>query len=167
MAIATLEDLDGSVEVLVFPDAYARCSTHLRADAAVFVCGTVNLREDKPKVFADQVILLDDVPKRFTKAVHIRFPAESTEESVLNRVQEVLQEHKGTVPVMFCFMYGDGKLVFMEAHNSFSVTPSEALVQGIEAVLGEDTVWLKVDTEKLNGAANGNGSRRERRFPRD
>jgi DNA polymerase-3 subunit alpha len=167
MAIATLEDLDGSVEVLVFPDAYARCSMHLKVDAAVFVSGTVNLREDKPKVFADQVIPLDEVPKRFTKAVHIRLPAETAGESVLNRVREVLQAHKGAVPVLFCFMYGDGKLVFMETHNNFSVTPSEALVRELEAILGEDTVWLKVDAEKLNGATNGNGSRRERRFTRD
>ena len=165
MAIVTLEDLDGSAEILVFPDAYARCSMHLRADAAVFVCGTVNLREDKPKIFADQIIPLGEVPKQFTKAVHIRLPAERAEESVLNRVQKVLHHHKGTVPVMFCFMYGDGKLVFMETHDNFSVTPSESLVEELEAILGEDTVWLKVKGEKLNGA--GNGLRREKRFARE
>ena len=88
MAIATLEDLDGSVEVLVFPDAYAKCSMHLKVDAAVFVCGTVNLREDKPKIFADQILPLDDVPRRFTKAVHIRLPAETAEgHSLLPLVQ--------------------------------------------------------------------------------
>jgi len=164
MAIVTLEDLDGSVEILVFPDAYARCSMHLRADAAVFVCGTVNLREDKPKIFADQIIPLDEVPKQFTKAVHIRLPAETTEEAALTRVREALQAHQGNVPVMFCFMYDDGKLVFIETHDNFSVTPSEALVQELERILGEDTVWLKVDTEKM---ANGNGSRQERRFARE
>ena len=160
MAIVTLEDLDGSVEVLIFPEAYARCSIHLRADAAIFVCGTVNLREDKPKIFADHIIPLDEVPKQFTKAVHIRLPAATTRESALARVQEVLRAHKGSVPVMFCFMYDDGRLVFMETHNNFSVTPSESLVQELEAILGEDTVWLKVNGEKLNGA--GNGSRRPR-----
>ena len=65
---------------------------------------------------------------------------------------------------MFCFMYDDGKLVFIETHDNFSVTPSEALVQELEAILGEDTVWLKVDTEKM---ANGNGSRQERRFAKE
>ena len=160
MAIMTLEDLDGAVEALVFPDAYARCAMNLRADAAVFICGTVNLREDKPRVFANHIIPLDEVPKRFTKAVHIRLSAETTAETVLARVQEVLQHHKGDCPVFFCFMYPDGKLVFMETHDRFAVAPSDALVQELENILGEDTVWLKVDTEKLSTAANGNGRNR-------
>ncbi|MGD0016972.1 MAG: DNA polymerase III subunit alpha [Verrucomicrobiia bacterium] len=159
MAIMTLEDLDGAVETLVFPDAYARCAMNLRADAAVFVCGTVSLREDKPKVFADHVIPLDEVPKQFTKAVHIRLPAETAQASVLEKVQAVLHQHKGSCPVFFCFMYPDGKLVFMETHDHFAVAPSDALVRGLENILGEDTVWLKVDTEKLDCAANGNSER--------
>jgi DNA polymerase III subunit alpha len=159
MAIMTLEDLDGAIETLVFPEAYARCAMNLRADVAVFVCGTVNLREDKPRIFADQIIPLDEVPKRFTKAIHIRLPAETTAETVLTRVQKVLQHHKGDCPVFFCFMYPDGKLVFMETHDRFAVAPSDALVQELENILGEDTVWLKVDTEKLNCAANGNPER--------
>jgi len=134
----------------------------LRADAAIFVCGTVNLREDKPKIVADQIIPLTDVPKKFTKAVHIRLPAATTEEALLTRVHDLVREHKGGVPVIFCFMYPDGKLVFIEANEHFSVTPTERLVADLESILGEDSVWLKVDTERM--AANGNGGRRERRF---
>jgi hypothetical protein len=54
--------------------------------------------------------------------------------------------------------------VFLEAHDHFAVTPTEKLVQELESALGEDTVWLKVDTEKM---ASGNGGRRERRFGRE
>ncbi len=164
MAIVTLEDLDGSVEVLVFPESYAKCSMHLKADAAIFVCGMVNLREDKPKIVAEQVFPLEEVPQRFTKAVHIRLSAATTEEAVLTRVHDILRAHKGNVPVMFCFIYPDNKLVFLEAHDHFAVTPTEKLVQELESALGEDTVWLKVDTEKMAG---GNGGRRERRFGRE
>jgi DNA polymerase III subunit alpha len=164
MAIMTLEDLDGSVEVLVFPESYAKFAQILKADAAIFVCGMVNLREDKPKIVADQIIPLADVPKRFTKAVHIRLSAETTQESALARVHEVIRAHKGTVPVLFCFMYPDGKLVFLEAHEHFAVTPTQQFVVDVEAILGEDSVWLKVDAEKM---AAKNGSRRERWAERD
>jgi DNA polymerase-3 subunit alpha len=163
MAILTLEDLDGSVEVVVFPEAYAKCVMHLKADMAIFMCGSVNLREDKPKIVADQIFPLEEVPRRFTKAVHVRLSAGTAEESVLRCVHDVLRAHKGNVPVLFCFIYPDGKLVFLEAHEHFSVTPTEKLVQELEAILGEGAVYLKVDTEKMV-ARNGNGSRRERRF---
>jgi DNA polymerase-3 subunit alpha len=160
MAILALEDLNGSVEVLVFPEAYARCATNLRADAPIFVCGTVSLREDKPKIVADQIFPLEDVPKKFTKAVHIRLAAGATEGSALDRVQDVLRAHPGSVPVLFCFVYPDGRAVFLEAHERFSVTPTQQFVRDVEAVLGSDSVWLKVDSEKL---AATNGRRRERR----
>jgi len=159
MAIITLEDLDGAVEVLVFPEAYAKCVMHLKADTAIFVCGTTNLREDKPKIYADRIIPLADVPKNFTKAMHIRLSAATTSEAVLERVHDVLRTGKGSVPVMFCFIYPDGKLVFLEANEHFSVTPTDKLVQELESILGEDAVWLKVDTEKMTAKSD---NRRER-----
>ncbi len=162
MAIATVEDLDGAVEVLVFPETYARCAMNLRADSAIFVCGAANLREDKPKIVADQIIPLTEVPKLFTKAVHIRLSAATAEDSVLTRVHDVLRQHKGNVPVMFCFIYPDGRLVFLEAHETFSVTPTEKLVHELETILGEETVWLKVDADKLAGTLNA--IRRERQY---
>jgi DNA polymerase-3 subunit alpha len=122
----------------------------------------VNLRDDKPKIIADQIIPLKEVPQKFTKAVHIRLSHATTEEAMLTRVHELLRAHKGSVPVIFCFIYPDGKLVFLEAHEHYSVTPSDELVRNLESILGEDTVYLKVDTEKI--AAGGNGNRRERRF---
>ena len=70
-----------------------------------------------------------------------------------------MRTHQGSVPVLFCFIYPDGKLVFLEAHEHFSVSPTQQFVHDVEAILGEDSVWLKVDTEKL---AATNGSRRSR-----
>jgi DNA polymerase-3 subunit alpha len=161
MAIMTLEDLDGSVEILVFPDSYARYASSLKTDAAILVCGRTNLRDDKPKIAAEQIYPLDDVPNKFTKAVHIRLSAGTTEDSALTRLHEVLGTHHGNVPVLLCFIYPDGKLVFLEAHGRFSVAPTQQFVRDVEDILGEDSVWLKVDAEKL---AATNGSRRERRF---
>jgi DNA polymerase-3 subunit alpha len=149
MAIVTLEDLEGSVETMVFPETYAKYAPVLKADTAIFVCGTANLREDKPKIFAEQIIPLDEVPKRFTKAVHVRLSAATTGEDALGRVREVLRAHKGAVPVLFCFMYPDGRWVFLEAHEHFFVAPTQKFVADIEAILGEESVWLKADTEKM------------------
>lgn len=160
MAVLTLEDLDGTVEVVVFPDSYAKCVTTLQPDAPVFVTGMVNRREDKPKLNAEQVIPLSEVPKRFTKAVHIRLPVTRAEEKgLLERVREVLTAHKGAVPVLFCFIYPDGKFVFVETHQHFSVNPSDKLVHDLEAFLGEDVVWLKVDAAKLTTATNARAPR--------
>ncbi len=154
MAILTLEDLEGTVEVLVFSEAYTKFSSQLNTDAAIFVSGAVNLREDKPKLYAEQIIPLADVPKKFTKAVHIRLPVGNTSPDALDQVKGILAAHKGTTPVFFCFMFDDGRYVFVETHEHFAVTPTEAFVTAVEKILGEDTVWLKVDTDKLTAVTH-------------
>lgn len=56
MAFMQLEDLYGSVEVIVFPNVYSRCSSLIREDQVVVVRGTVNFKEDEAaKVLAEQV----------------------------------------------------------------------------------------------------------------
>ena len=167
MAILTLEDLAGSVEVLVFSEAYTKCSALLTADAAVFVRGTVNLREEKPKLYGDEVTTLGDVPRRFTKAVHLRVALGSLNEAMLPRIQEVLRAHKGSCPLLFCFRHPDGQVTFMETHDMYAVTPSEQFIADVEAILGEDTVYLKVDTEKLQAPVQTARRTWEKRAPGD
>jgi DNA polymerase-3 subunit alpha len=146
MAILLLEDLEGSVETVVWPETYAKFSPCLRPDAAIFVCGAVNLREEKPKIVADELIPLKDVPRKFTKEIHIRLAVATAQDEVLRNVRDIFTRHKGQCPVYFCFRYPSGEMVFMQTHENFAVTPSMELVRELENVLGEDTVWLKVDT---------------------
>jgi DNA polymerase-3 subunit alpha len=62
MAFLTLEDLTGSVEVIVFPKTYEQSHLHLRRDAILVVRGKLDVAEQQAKVLADAVILLDEVP---------------------------------------------------------------------------------------------------------
>jgi len=85
--------------------------------------------------------------------VHIRLPTSTATEETLLRIQAILRRHAGSVPVIFCFIYPAGQLVFLEAHDHFSVVPTTELIDELEAILGEDTIYLKVDTEKFAAAA--------------
>lgn len=59
MSILTLEDLDGTIEVLVFPEAHKKCSAFLGLEDPVVVLGRLNKKELKPKIVADNVVPLD------------------------------------------------------------------------------------------------------------
>ena len=72
MAIMMLEDLDGSVEVLVFPGAYQNYGKYVRKDAIVFVKGRLSLREEHPKIVADEVIPLEQAQEKYTTGVIIK-----------------------------------------------------------------------------------------------
>ncbi|MCL6451779.1 MAG: DNA polymerase III subunit alpha, partial [Acetobacteraceae bacterium] len=70
MAFLTLEDMVGSVEVLVFPKVYERCVGWLESDSVVLVTGRVSVQEEQVKVAADEVS-----PLTARRRVYVRVPA--------------------------------------------------------------------------------------------
>jgi DNA polymerase-3 subunit alpha len=58
-AVATLEDLEGAIEVMFFPSAYQLCGIHLAEDAVLLVRGRLDKREDVPRLMAMEVRIPD------------------------------------------------------------------------------------------------------------
>ena len=64
MAFLTVEDLVGTVEVVVFPRDYEKCQMFLNEDARLFIQGRVSAEDDKAsKLILEKVRLFDDMPK--------------------------------------------------------------------------------------------------------
>ena len=61
MAIVTLEDLSGVVEVVIFPELYATCGELLSGDEPLLVSGGLEVGEESCKIIATEVMLLSDV----------------------------------------------------------------------------------------------------------
>src|SRR4030095_10996619 len=71
-SMITLEDLQGSVQVLVMNENYDKFRSLLEVNKAIMVIGEVNTGEDRPKVFPQEIFPLEEAPKKFTKQVHFR-----------------------------------------------------------------------------------------------
>src|SRR5678815_4200084 len=71
-ALVTLEDLEGSVQVLCMNENYDKYRELLVPNKAILVIGEVNNGEDKPKIFPQEIVLLEEAPRKFTKQVHLR-----------------------------------------------------------------------------------------------
>ncbi|MBR1642223.1 MAG: DNA polymerase III subunit alpha [Butyrivibrio sp.] len=70
MAFITLEDLVGSVEVIVFPKTYEANAPRLNGDAKVFIEGRISVEEDRDaKLIASKIITFEEMPK----TVWVRF----------------------------------------------------------------------------------------------
>jgi DNA polymerase-3 subunit alpha len=145
-AAVSVEDLHGTVEVLCFDETFQKTRQHLVAGKAIFVQGSVNKRDEKPKIFANDIIPLDEVVRRYTKQVHLRVHTTKTTPEQLARIRDILARHEGRVPVALIFTLPGGGMVFADTHEAFNVAPSGELVKELEAVLGKDAVYLKPDT---------------------
>ncbi len=145
-AMVTLEDLEGSVQVLCMNENYDKYRALLQPNAAILVLGEVNTGDEKPKLFPQEIMPLDEAPRKFTKQVHLRLHAAHLKPESLDAVCELVEAHKGKCPLFLCFIQPGGEVVFLETHENFAVTPSRKLQEEADRRFGEDTYYAKVDT---------------------
>ena len=144
MAILKLEDLKGTVEVLVFPRSFKTAEKNIAEDNIVYVKGRANLREDIPKIIAEEVLPLDQAREKYTQALSIELITTGLEKATLSKLNEVLAKHKGTTQVYFNFTTPENKKVQMAAGKNLSVTPTDELITDLETIVGEGSVSVWV-----------------------
>jgi DNA polymerase III subunit alpha len=145
-SMVTLEDLEGTVQILCMNDNYEKFRPLLQPNKAVLVTGEVNIGDERPKIFPQEIIALDDAPKKFTKQVHLRLQTAHLQPAQLESVRDLIAGHPGKCPLFLCFMQPAGEIVFMQANDRFAVMPSLDLQHQADAGFGEGTYYAKVDT---------------------
>jgi DNA polymerase III subunit alpha len=145
-SMVTLEDLEGSVQVLCINENYDKYRELLVPNKAIFVIGEVNNGDERPKIFPQEIMPLEDAPKKFTRQVHLRLHTAHLKPEHLESVRQLVAAHPGKCPLFLCFMRPAGDHIFVETHERFGVMPSRELQQEADARFGEETYYAKVDT---------------------
>src|SRR5262249_12576725 len=104
-AAATLEDLEGAIEVLFFPATYAGCATQLADDAILLVKGRLDRREESPKLIAMEVSV-PDLSATGNGPFVVSLPVQRCVPVVVERLQEVLRSHPGLNEVHLRLFHG-------------------------------------------------------------
>jgi len=164
---ATIEDLTGSFIVIVSNDNIEKARSALEVNRIVLVTGETSLADEKPKIFAREIIPLEQAPQKLTKEIHIRMYESDITSEKLDKLKSILEQHHGTCPVLLCIVGYKNHLVFIETHEMFFVTPSMELQKAIETLFGKESYYPKVD-KALNeyknkqwsgkNGRNGNGN---------
>jgi len=133
-AIATVEDLDGAIEVLFFPQSYQTVSHVLAEDLVVVVKGRVNRRDDVPTIYA-QELSLPDLDEGERGPVVVSMPVTRCTPPVVERLKDVLATHPGPTEVHLRLTQ-TGRATLMRLADGLRVTPSPALFGDLKALLG-------------------------------
>ena len=133
-AIATVEDLDGAVECLFFPQMYNNVASLLAPDAVVAVRGRVNLRDDSLSIYA-QDLTLPDIKEGPRGPVVVAMTLRQATGGRVEELRRVLGQHPGVTEVHVRLTQPD-RTVLMRLDDSFRVTPSPALFGDLKALLG-------------------------------
>jgi DNA polymerase III subunit alpha len=106
MAYIMLEDTQGSVEVIVFPDLYAQSHLLLKSDRPIVVTGSVERSEDGTvKMKAKKVRPLDEVARDIRRTVKITVYCDRFKKEDLKKLRDVLLGVKGKSPLVLEFVF--------------------------------------------------------------
>lgn len=159
MAVIQLEDVEGALEVVVFPQAFADYGALLVEGAPLMVCGEVKKGEDRVSLLLAEAYPLDQAPSLFTERVSLHLPTANARDELFGKIRDLLKAHPGPVPVMVCLQFPGGEEIFMSTDRAFHVAPSETLIHALEHLLGEKSVYVAALARPCR-KANGGGRRR-------
>jgi len=133
-AAVTLEDIDGSIEILFFGETYLTYSTVLAEDAVVTVRGRVRRRDETIQLQAVEVSI-PDVSAADARPLTITMPVARCTTPVVERLREVLAAHPGVTQVNLRLTQ-PGRATVMRLEDTLRVERSTALFGDLKALLG-------------------------------
>ena len=143
MAYLRLEDLHGSIEVLIFPDLYKKISGILVPDTPFFITGFVDKGEKGVKVKATGVEPLADVRTRITRRVEIRLKSTGLTRQDLQHLKELLLKHRGSCPVFLHLGMPNQTESTIAVDQDVRIKPSDVFISDIERDFGKGTVVFR------------------------
>ena len=169
MGFVTLEDLHGSVEVVVFPAVYTTCADLLRSDAAVLVQGTAQVDEKGVKIIADALIPMDQADETWTVEVRLMVNSQMTDRDTLARVHRALQRYPGSCKGFVHICLDDQTEAVIAMADDMRIRYCDAMVREVNAIFGYDAVQSRCSEaaaamrQRDHNGRRGNG----RAFPRN
>ena len=133
-AVVTVEDLEASIEVLLFPKAYDLVSTVLAEDTVVRVKGRVK-SDDESVSLTGQELTLPDITDTPVGPVTISLPAIRCTPPVVQQLKQVLSSYPGMTEVRLR-LQSSSKTTVMKLDEGLRVTPSGPLMADLKALLG-------------------------------
>src|SRR5262249_40054248 len=101
-ALAALEDLSGSIEMVVFPEAYRKLQEKVKMEVPVLVRGGVRVEEGaNTKLTVNDILSLEEAQVPLPRCLRIRIPLKRVSESTVDQLHLLFSQRKGEAKVLF------------------------------------------------------------------
>lgn len=147
MAFAKIEDLSGSCELVIFPDAFAKYESACREERPVLVGGLLEVEEGAAKIMVDSVALLEDVLKKTkTMVLHLEKVSEMADlEKSFSVLKDLIESNPGQTAVEFMMdILEVNRRVLFEVPELKGIQISNEFFENVHANFGRtDFIELK------------------------
>jgi DNA polymerase-3 subunit alpha len=140
MAFLTLEDLYGSVEVIVFPETYRQSIAWCESEEPLLVWGKVESDSGEGRLIAQRILpLQSEETWRECRSLTLTVSPQLDRER-LQQIRNLLETSPGEAGVILALPFDDGERVRLRASQQLSVTPSHDLLDALDGILGVGNV---------------------------
>lgn len=143
MAFATLEDLQGQTEVIMFPEVYRQSIEMVKSEQPLYVVGKVDVGEEQAKVIAEKVCYLEQAETVFEGKVHIFIDASNMKDEDLNDLKKLMTKHKGNCYVVLHMTIAGKSQTTLSLPRDYVLRPSMAFISELQNLIPSSKIQLQ------------------------
>jgi DNA polymerase-3 subunit alpha len=151
MAFTVLEDMTASVEVVVFPETFARCSHLLGSEQPLIVQGSVQVSERGANIIADSVLPLNEALEQLTEKAVIRLRSDRVGRPQLTALKDLFYQFHGTVPIKITLHFDGRGEADIEPHPDMAVRPCADFFRQLRQQFGRDCRLCRCGRRRRGG----------------
>ena len=157
MAVIVMEDVAGTVEVVIFPELYARCATILNNDTPVIIEGMVKKDERGDNIIANGVETLEAARDKYTARARIMLQSEQVNRQRLEALKKVFFQNHGICPVSLTLHFAGRGEVDLEIPKDITIKPCKKFTAEVNQTMGGQVITYekKPLNEMQRGKKNG------------
>ena len=156
MAFINLEDLEGSVEAIIFPKVFDKNKDIILKDAIVVIEGSRDSAEGKVKLIAKNISLLKRYKNTKKKSIetkkatkedknrklHIEIDCEKNQSQILLELKNIFMKHPGKTQIILHFKRNE-KSITHRIDSKFAIKLTNEFMRGIENIIGNNGTWIE------------------------
>ncbi len=143
MAFVTLEDLTGSMEIVVFPEVYSASMDMIKGEEPILISGELDVGEEACKLLASDIVLLREVRKTMARRVRIRLTTPGLQETQLRQLKSIVQRYRGDCEVFLQIVIPNRSETLIKLPDQLKMAASEEALADVDALFGYNVMHFE------------------------
>ena len=140
MAFLTLEDLYGTIEVIVFPKIYNKYLQYMKEDNIVLIYGNLNMAEEEtPKIICNKILPLSEA--KISSKLYLQVENKEHYKNIKNDIFKYLEDASGKSEVILYSKAEKSKMIIPKEY--WADIKNENLINKLITLLGNENVIIK------------------------
>jgi DNA polymerase-3 subunit alpha len=140
MAYVQLEDLQGTVEAIIFPETFKNHESMLTPDSVIRITGAVDLMDNGARIKATRIELLPQLESETVQHVTLQIHEEDVLPQNLVDLKDIFDRYPGPTPISLDFHLHSNLTANLARLPNIGISPTPEFLEEVEHLLGTSTV---------------------------